>query len=212
MRLEDVDNIVAYHPKRNDLFPLFRRWDDHPKWRRNSPVYLYEFDPIQLRRDARSYSRLSVPHTVDKDELLALGFLEIMAGIPIFARNVRGSCLPEDDVLVFYQEPATEILAKFPLEVEALEHIASEILGPREGRQGSRKGGIAFEKDIDRSNNNHQGSRCYNLGTSHERQRGICHPSLNMSCLKSTSDDGLDVRKRLNQVCNFYACLLASNR
>lgn len=180
--LADEDIIVPFNPDaRSKKFTLFRvcpgGYEQHP----DGESWHCEIDPVFLAHHASWYHDLKIPQDLDENILRdVMGLIKLKPGVPVFARNILGSCEAKDDVLVAYQEKGSTVEADYPDHVAKVKKLRDEILGPIDERDGSIKGGTAFERYASRAARNRQGARCYTMGISYEKFRGIVHPAANL--------------------------------
>lgn len=160
------------------------------------------YEQKQYEEDGK-FAGLRIPHSVIDRELRAMGHLELRPGVAILARNVHGSQDPNDDVIKAFVTHEGEIRRNFSEHVENIEKVREKMLGPREGRQGNRRGGNPFEASRFRSHSTAQGKRCFATATSTEHSKGIFHGALNTAMRGGATlenDPDLLMRKELNHV------------
>lgn len=172
----------------------------HPLW--PGEVLVYMEDPLRLRDNFNFFASRTIPSTQSRDDLLSAGYFELLPGVAIFCRNVRGTGNPEDDVIKAFVISEGVLDMTHGGHVDALRHLRHEMLGPREGRVGAMKGGIPFERMPNRNTNTAQGKRCYTTLLSVQKQRGVAAPSKNVSggYLADGRDEDLDLITRFNEV------------
>ena len=174
---------------------------NHPLWG-NSAVLIVVLDPKELSRHKEEIKGMGIPQSSSEGDLLSQGWLKLPSGVPIFSRHVSSKD-HADDIFEGFFTDGKSVRQKFREDVDALDDVQEKILGPRVNRNGSIKGGIAFEKEEYRNQDNIQGARCYSLGLTVEVARGVSHPSSNMhesQTSKFADQEALQTRRRLNAV------------
>lgn len=171
---------------------------------------MYTTTPRQNLANLEYFKQLSVPNTVDEATLKEAGLVELKSGTAIFWRDAtasdRSSLLDVIKAYVFDDEAIYTFDSKAEEYVRQLEIIRDEIIGEDGLFDGTKKGGVAFERCAKRSVNTNQGDRCYATTTSVEAQKNLFHPCANVILPLEGApedDEDLELRRKLNYVSFF---------
>jgi len=179
---EDGKFKLGSSTNRNAILPSFLVYRNHPLQRNRDGIALvYESTPEELLSKYSKLSEHRIPMSVNHQELYEDGFLHLQPNMAIFYRNLHLSQDPKDDLLKVWVTDERSLRSSHGHDIERLDQLRDELLGPDESLEGGRKGGTALERS-GRGDGNLQGSRCNTYGNSKESVRNIAHPSGNMSC------------------------------
>lgn len=174
---------------RLEILPDYLVYRNHPAFSAGLAL-VYESCSEELLFKHDTFKNLSVPTTSCPTTLFQMGYLEVKPKMAVFYRDLKGSCLPEDDVLKVWVSDEIELAKSHPDQLAALVRVRDKFFGPKEELFGGKKGGTALERS-GRGHGNLQGSRCHTFGNSVESVRHIVHPCGNLSQREQSDDEML---------------------
>ncbi|KZT23617.1 hypothetical protein NEOLEDRAFT_1149143 [Neolentinus lepideus HHB14362 ss-1] len=229
--LEDFPAIPKYFESAlHERYLLYRQENgcSHPLWPwGDAIIVLTSVAQEDVDKKIKMYKTRSLPSTARTvEEIENIGFLQLKPGNAVFIRIVEGERdrgldgNPEADDLQGWVTDEGVLQQSGILGgggvMERMDALSQEMLGPVEQRSESPPsaankytGGIALERELHRLNSrpsNRQGARCYSLGYTVERPRGVVHPAKNMQ-QDVMEPGGESIRSRLLNVTTEYGGL-----
>lgn len=196
---KDVSRFFVRHSSsRPRELPEIEVVPRHPLAHPHFTAWVIRVVPDVLKKTASSMTRLDTPSS--SLTLEDNGYIRVPPRTMVFARNVRRSDLPFDDMLIMLVDDEVSVHERQSLVVHQLIALRDRFFGPRGVRQPCRKGGVSFEEGDRRVRTTNKGPRCYAIAQSNEVQRGLCHPCANVACGESANDEALLIRKECSRV------------
>ncbi|KAJ2918333.1 hypothetical protein MD484_g2073, partial [Candolleomyces efflorescens] len=163
----------ARHPRMPELYEAV----GHPKHPASNPGRSFVFNTLITHPSMQEWSQaghsIKVPYSMNDEQLAATGWLQLIDGDYLWARNINGSGSPEDDVLVLWVV-GSQIHSR--LTRECLDRAMDGFLGPQDELTPDS---VLFERLKPRPTPVGNSTRCYTLGPSLEPNTDIEAPCAN---------------------------------